>query len=223
MKNPLARKITYVTFLLLVIASAIFLYFFSLQIDRRYTVLLNSEIRISRDIYKIVNNRSKNLHKLSNALYTTQADSIKKIEQEWRTNVEKEKAIFGEFSREVFLDSTNKKPLAEITESETELVTLCNTFFDIRYHQSADSARTFWRQNISPSYSRYRDKLESLLETSNNKLQKIGDGLTQEHSRKGLLYLSMGATPLIFFSFYLVFGLGLLIYLSFLIFRRDRS
>lgn len=223
MKKIFNLKTSYILLLIFLIASAVFLYFFSLKVDKRYSKLIVTETQISNNIYKITNIHNKNVNLLFTALYASQADSITKMEREWEINTAMDSAFFNILSGQVFLDSQNKQILPELLAIQKDLDISSRLFFDAKSRDGNDSAHSLLTKKISPFNRAYRDKLEVLLNLNNKCLLDISDKLSAEDERTGLLYLTMGATPFFLFIVYLLLGLGLLSYLAIQIFRTEHS
>jgi len=204
-------------------SSAVFLYFFALKVDRRYSDLIETESEISTNIYSIASIHSRNINILFNALYTDQPDSILKYKSEWETNIAKSASFLDKLSKQIFLTGQDKEPVNDLASLEKNHTELCMNFFDIKNTKGKDTAFVFLRKKVNPSYRTYRDKLEMLLNINNRKLLEISQKLTVENQKTGLIYLTIGAIPFFFLLIYFLSGFALIIYLAFQYFRSDNT
>ena len=223
MKKIIGGKTAYILLLIFVLSSALFLYFFALKVDKRYSDLIVAETQISNNLYKIANNHSRNMNVLSGALYTTDKDSIMKAQTDWEARNSGDSMHFRIVSDKLFLNGTSKDPILKLAGLQAQYTDMCKAFFTLRTKYPTDTARFFLRHQIHPVYYSLRDQLESLMDLNNKKLLELSDKMTSDHQKTGLIFLTVGASPFLFFVGYLVFSLLFLVYLAFQIFRTDQG
>jgi hypothetical protein len=222
MRKNFTQKIAIVLMLVFVIGSAVFLYFFALKVDRKYSDLIVTEAQNTENINKVTYNVSYSRILLISILYASAPDSITATEHEWQSCMSDNDLLLDTLSKNIFLPEKNKNEFSALSGFENTYIAVCKTFFALkRAAAGSDSCRYLLRTKILPAYKAYLDKLTRLLELNNKKLLDISDKLTAENKNTSLVYLSIGVSPFVFLIIYLALGLSVFFYVAFLSFRHD--
>jgi hypothetical protein len=195
MKMQFYRKFLLLILLVFAFASAIFLYFFSLHIDKKYSELIEDRTQVTGAIQKLSHKSIRGFFKLYTIVNTPVADSVLAMQKKWKTKALVNNTFLDSFARNRFLSDSDKLQLNKLINSRNQYTALCLQFFDLKNTASEADRVLFLKKEVTPAFKNYQEQLDLFLESNNKRLAETNGQFTVTHQKTGLLFLTLGISP----------------------------
>jgi len=204
--------------LLMVIGSSIFFYYYLINIDRKYSNIIEEETFISNHAQHIYSGANKG-YVLLYKIITTDNHAIRdSLIIQRNSLVSKNDSEINELLSNL-KENREKFLFNNVIESRKMYKQNIAKFDDYLITDKKDSANIFLASKIESSFLDYQENLNQFIYTNSTNVIKSSGNITSDVKRNSFLLLLLGLSPIIIFSLFLVVLVVFLILMT--IFLRD--
>jgi hypothetical protein len=204
MKKILTIKTLYGFLIVSFISSSVFLYFFTLIIDEKYTDLIATETRIS-ELTQTISKRSNNGYfMLAKMLHETDKNNIRLLKKTCLDQRIQNDHTIDSLSKVAFSSTKSKQSLQYLISCRKTYINHCNAFYETKENGNNKPAIEYFADSLSPAFIAYQNELEVFLKKNNKHLLEASNQISTETKTKSFIYLALGLSPFAIFGIFTV-------------------